>query len=396
MKSRLSRILALAALVITPLAVLTVNQPAANAAAADFCSVDPTAPCIEVATIGGADIPQNGIIVDTYADPTEALHNTGFTVLDLDSGDVGSLINVVMKTGDIKPRITSMTGDYVSADRFQILGVWYIDIEMYPVEMLESCDGDPELGEPLCPETADPGDVQVQAQGNINDAYWYSTDPVEADKLMGLDQFSNINLLWYPPTIAVSSTGVTQLIFEMENSHFYPDGTTVFKGRAQIRIPNNVLRDFYGIPNPDTMVAGSLVGTIGTGDVEAYEVESADAWQIDAFDITFSNRKLKTSRGVIVPTKPQGLFADRKTSSKAKITFAESQPRGAKVKGYQARCVSGGGHVVTALRIDPTPAVTVTGLKSNTKYTCKVRAKSKAGYGPYSAAVGVTRKPAQN
>jgi hypothetical protein len=397
MTSRISRLLGLAGLLGASLVALSSTSPTAHAAPSDICGVSGPPPCIVSAFRGAVPVDPNDISVDTYSDPTEAAHNTGFTISGLDTGDLSATYTVTMRT-HFKPRVISMSGAYVSTSRYIDDGVWYAVVQATPVEILESCDNPTE---PYCPTTASPDDAQIQLQGNINDAYWYPDNP---DALHGLDQFSNINLFWYPPTISTSSTGVVTMDFLMENSRFYSGGA-LFEGEAQIRLPNRVLREFYGIPNPETMVDGSFTSISTSGTVSSYQEVSGDAWRVDVSDITFpatsprvasrgtGERHLKLRRGVIVPTRPKDLVGTRVATNAARLAFTLSTPRGANVTGYQGRCVSPGGHVVSHLKTEPTSPVRVGGLRAGVPYSCKVRAKSKAGYGPWSVSDSVPRRP---
>src|SRR5687768_14933987 len=97
MTSRISRLFGLAGLLGASLVALSSTAPT-SAAPADWCSVDSTVPCIVSAYRGAVLLDQNDIIVDTYSDPTEADHNTGFTIIGLDSGDLGWNYTVTMRT----------------------------------------------------------------------------------------------------------------------------------------------------------------------------------------------------------------------------------------------------------------------------------------------------------
>jgi hypothetical protein len=133
------------------------------------------------------------------------------------------------------------------------------------------------------------------------------------------------------------------------------------------------------------MTGTSLTATLGsgTGSVSTYQESSGDAMRIDLSAVTFSKRRLKVTLGTIKPTRPAITKAKRDSATKGRVSFTRSKPRGAKVLGYTARCVSGR-HVVLAQGSFPT--VVVKGLKRGKAYSCTVRAKSKAGPGRYSVA----------
>lgn len=390
MTRRLGRALALLGLLSAGLVALS-----ASPAQADYrwcADVADVGPCIVSATRDGVEITDHTAVNrDEYDIPSgDADHYTGWTLTSLTTADVGHTYVVTMNTGNIKPRIVSGWGANGHATRYQNLsGDWISTISLKPVEMLMSCNNP---SPPYCPFTAAPGDNRVQGQVSISDAYWYDSDPAVADHLDGLEQYSNINLFWYPPTITTSSTGVVTMDFLMENSH--EDSThTTFQGQANVRLPNKVLREFYGIPNPETMVDGSFASTTTSGTVSSYQETGDDAWRIDVSAVTFSKQHLKLKRGTITPTRPTITRTTRVSATSGRIAYSLSKPRGAKVTGYDARCVSAGGHVVTKTKTTPTSPISVGGLKRGTSYTCKVRARSKVGPSTWSLGVKLAARP---
>jgi len=396
MTRRLGRALALAGLLGGGLAALSVTASEAGVVDPQWCSDGRPAPCIVSAFKDGTtDLhgsPTYTVFVDTYIDPVEKLHNTGWTVSGATASDVTHDFTVVLDTGSIKPRIVNAKGLHGSTTRWMDSGSghWMIKITARPAEMLETCSNP---SPPYCPVTAPDGSVQYELNPHIDDATWYSSNPAEADKLNGLDQFSNINLLWYPPTITTSSTGVVTMDIAMENSHYYPDGTTVFHGQAEIRLPNRILRELYGIPNPETMVDGSFSSTSTSGTVSSHQETGDDAWRINLTGMTFSRQHLRLKRGTITPTRPTITRTTRLSATSGRIAYSLSRARGAKVTGYDARCVSAGGHVVTKTKTTPTSPISVGGLRRGTSYTCKVRARSKVGPSTWSLGVKLAARP---
>lgn len=369
------------------LATTLLAVPTAPAQAADpqFCSDGRPAPClVSILRDGGPVDPLvYSAFVDTYTPPEDA-HNTGFTMLKNGStdlvGEAGHSFTVEMNTGDIKPRIVNTWGIDGHAERSLIGGDWHVTVTLTATDMLLSCSGSG------CPVTAPADSQRVEIGVHIDDASWYADGGGDPEDLNGIEMYSNINLLWYPPTITVDPAGVVTMDIAMQNSHYYPDGSTVFLGHATIRLPNRVLRDLYGIPDPATMTPGSIVSTTTSGTVTS--APTSDGWQIVLDGMTFSKQHLRLRTGTIVPTRPAGLSARRVTATRAKL-FATSSPRGARVKGFSARCV-GGRDVVTA-RSSGSPVV-VTGLRAGRAYDCKVRALSKAGPSKASA-VTIPKRP---
>jgi len=392
MRSRAVRLLTLLSLLVAPLVVASSTQPAR----ADYrwcADVGGVAPCI--VSLHKDGLPQTpgapyNVNRDEYDIPSgEYLHNTGFTVTGLTAADVGDEFEVVMKTGSIKPRVISGWGANGRTQRWHDGSSWVVKVTLDAVTMIQSCNNPTE---PYCTYTGIPGSTRYEVHANINDADWYSTNPDVADQLHGLDQFSNINLFWYPPAITTSSTGAVTMDFLMQNAHFFEDGSTVFLGHADVRLPNRVLRGFYGIPNPETMVDGSFTSTSTSGSVSSHQEAGDDAWVVEATNITFSKRHLKLTRGVIVPRRPTNLDATRIDAHTGKVAFTKAQARGALPTGYKIRCVSGGGHVVTNTKTSPFSPIRIGGLRRGVGYDCKVRATSKAGPGTWSI---VERMPAR-
>ena len=372
-----------------------------------WCSDGRPVPCIVSATRDGVDLhgsPTYSVSVDTYSGD-DVNHYTGYTISNLGESDLGHTFEVVMRT-HIKPRVVSGWGAQGRTSRSgpDSSGDWTVKVTMKPVKMLNSCHN---AGDPFCPSTAAPGDVRYEAHAEVSDGSWFSADPDERDKISGLDQFSNINLFWYPPSITTSSAGVVTIDWEMQNSRFWPDGTTLFKGFANVRLPNAVLRQVYGIPNPETMVDGSFSGTASSGSVASYQETGDDAWRVDLTNATFSfvsprpmagrvasqPAHFKLKRGTITPTRPTITRTTRVGATSGRIAYSLSKPRGAKVTGYDARCVSAGGHVVTKTKTTPTSPISVGGLKRGTSYTCKVRARSKVGPSTWSLGVKLAARP---
>jgi hypothetical protein len=388
MTPRLGRALALVGLVGGGLVALGVAP-----AYADYrwCSdVGDVAPCIVSASRDGVAITDHTAVNRDEYSVSDVDHYTGWTLNYLTSADLGHTYKVVLKTGSIKPRVVSGWGAQGHATRSQdSSGDWFSTVTLRPVRMLMSCNNP---SEPYCPFTASPPDDRIEAHVDINDASWYSADPAEADKIDGLEQYSNINLFWYPPTITTSSTGVVTMDFLLENSH--EDASHVaFRGQANVRLPNKLLRLFYGIPAPETMVDGSFTSTTTSGSIASYQETGDDAWRIDLTGVTFSKQHLKLKRGVITPTRPTITKATRATATSAKLAYTLSKPRGARVTGYDARCVSPSGQVVSRTKTVPTSPIVVGNLKRGTAYTCRVRARSKVGPGGWSLAAKVRARP---
>jgi hypothetical protein len=160
----------------------------------------------------------------------------------------------------------------------------------------------------------------------------------------------------------------------------------VFHGFQHLRLPNAMMRDVYGIPDPDTMTSTSLVTTItgGTSTITIRPEAGHDAMLIDLPDVTFSTRKVTVKVGHINPTAPTHLKTWRISGAKGRIYFVKSYPRGARVTGYSARCANGS---TLKTATGTSAGITFTNLGAGKPYACRVRSSSKAGYSAWSAIV---------
>jgi hypothetical protein len=196
--------------------------------------------------------------------------------------------------------------------------------------------------------------------------------------------------------LETASDGSRYLSSEMVNSH-YSHGTTVFNGEVRFRIPYTMLHDSFGVPDPSTMVASSLAGTVngGTtaGTFNVFHDPDGGGMYVDITDLHFSVKRIKVRRGVIVPTRPTNLHATRIDAHTGRVGYTLAKARGAKPTGYKIRCVSGGGHVVTNTRTSPTSPIGISGLRRGVGYDCRVRATSKAGPGTWSFVVRMPARP---
>jgi hypothetical protein len=193
--------------------------------------------------------------------------------------------------------------------------------------------------------------------------------------------------------------GSRYLSSEMVNSHFRaaPLSAEVYEGEARFRMPYGMLRDSFGVPDPSTMVASSLAGTVNGSTTAAtftvFHDPDGGGMFVDITDLTFSKKVIRVKRGVIVPKRPTSLVATRLGAHTGKVKYALAQPRGAKPTGYIVRCVSAGGHVRTNDKATNTSPIYIGGLRQGVAYTCKVRAKSKAGPGTWSLGIRMPARP---
>jgi Fibronectin type III domain len=212
--------------------------------------------------------------------------------------------------------------------------------------------------------------------GHVDDLA-YLTDPDDAVSMRGFDLASNIDWISSPLELDY----VTNSIFvRVANAHFEVDGSTVFQGFVEFKLPFSMLRRLYDVDDPASLTASAFsvsgAGAAATTDVTVDGTGHNVHVQLEG--LTFSKRKLHLN-GNTTPGAPRELRAVRKSASAGVLKFKPALPRGSRVRGYEARCVSGGGHVRTGASLDS--PLRVTGLFAGVSYSCKVRAKSKAGLG---------------
>lgn len=299
---------------------------------------------------------------------------------------------ITIDTGTTVPRVSDTKGANVVVNRVKAGdGHWHVTVTAKPVLATAECTTNKTPW--TCPEIATQQWDGYLAGQFTDYGTWENVRQREA--FFGMDYSSNIDAGAIPPQIVKDpASGADMIFLELANSHFLKSpSTTVFKGQVSVVIPNNFLRLVYEIDDPASLTTSGLKPTItGKGSGMVSVVDTGNALRVDVTDLTFSKRNVKVLRGNIKPGKPGRLSADRKNASAVKLSYDRAKARGSKVRGYIATCVakSGPKHVVTVK--DKRPSTTVTGLSAKTAYTCKVRARSKAGNGGW-AKVGVTRKP---
>jgi hypothetical protein len=381
--------IAMAAATAAPLAAAPSAHAAACGTVVAATRNGSTLPANRVSTVcsPGADGASSDVSWNVWDGPSDS-PSAGLD-LGLDSHDDTYVIT--LDTGAIIPRVTDTKGGSVSVTRTkQGDGHWHVTITAKPVLATGECS---QSATPwTCPSVATK-QWDGYLGGTITD-YGTWEDVAQRNAFFGMDYASNIDAGSIPPQIVNDDRGVQMILLELANSHFQKTpSTTVFKGQASIVIPNAFLKEVYGIDDPASLttaglapdLSGSGAGTVSVADIGA-------ALKVTVTDLTFSKRNVKIHRGNIKPGKPTKLRAERKTAGKAKLTYARAKARGSKIKGYTITCSakSGPRHIVTVK--DRKPSTTVTGLHTGTAYTCKVKARSKAGAGKW-AKVGVPKKP---
>ena len=382
-------------------AALAVGALAPLAAPAQAAScVDPV---VESVTRNGAPIPTSWVQATCY--DLDGSKGTSWSIWSDDWADGGSGASLdlgaaarsdtyVLKlnVGKVIPRVSDTKGAAVNVLREKDgAGNWHVTISAKPVLATGDCNTG--VSPWTCPEVADRQWDGLLSGGLTDYGTWEDTAQREA--FFGMDYFSNISAGAIPPDVVNDPDSGAQMIrLELANPHFLKSpSTTVFKGNVSVVIPNAFLKEVYEIDDPGSLTTGGLKPLVtGTGSGTVSVVETGSALRVDVTNLTFSQRNVKVLRGNIRPAKVTRLSADRVGAAKVKLTYVRAKARGSKVKGYTITCIakSGPKHNVTVN--DKRPSTTVTGLHTNTAYTCKVRARSAAGNGGW-AKVGVAKKP---
>jgi Fibronectin type III domain len=219
--------------------------------------------------------------------------------------------------------------------------------------------------------------VPAYLDGWVDDAAYFS-DPLDGAAVRGFDLASNTDWVSTPLQL---NWATNTIILDVANAHFENDGTTVFQGHAEFKLPNAMLRRLYNVDDPVTLTSAAFAVTGAGGAATTSVVVNPGSVEVVIDGMTFSKRKLKI-QGRTHPLRPRNLSAERKTKTRGVLRSSGAKPRGSKVRGYQAVCRPGSGSAVRAetTREDPLP-IRVGGLTLGKRYECTVRAKSRAGLG---------------
>ncbi|HJQ06517.1 MAG TPA: fibronectin type III domain-containing protein [Nocardioides sp.] len=358
-----------------------------------WCSTPGVAkPCIESFTYNGSAMTAGNAmdLTVTPFDTPDYGHTFTFSVQPDGSAPIpatlseGDTIAFVLDTGAQHP-------DYISGFEHQTdvdvwkdstSGDWMLKVTGSAVRTGLGCDDSAPWPWP-CPPTAT--DDLIEFEGDVT-AYNADTN----QDFVGF--YVGTNVTYNGIFFETDSTGHQFLETEAVSPHYYHDGATVVHGAIHFRVPYVMLRDDFGIPNPETMTAGSLTGTVNSATATFNIQQDPDGGGIfvDVSGFTFTKRTIKVMAGTIKPTKPVITKAKRVSGRRIWLTHTLSKARGAKVTGYVARCVNGSS-VLTGTAAASATGIGVSGLKAAKAYDCRVAATSKVGRSAWSAAVHVRR-----
>jgi hypothetical protein len=287
----------------------------------------------------------------------------------LDSSDVWVF---TINTGSLAPLTTFSRGRNVEVTRGGTAASHTLRVELQPVRMAYgACNSSG--GCPGLPSTLAPGYLD----GWINDLS-YVTDPDYAAAQRGFDLATNADWASTPPQLDFETNSI---VLDVANAHFEPDGTTVFVGEAEFRLPNAMLRGLYNVDDPASLTASAFRVSTGSGPAPTITVAvGTGEVNVRIENITFSKRKLKIT-GDTRPRAPRTVRARRTGRTTATVRFLKALPRGSKVRGYVATCSSSGRVVRKSALASP---IRMTGLSSSL-WRCNVRAKSRAGLGRWAS-----------
>lgn len=389
---RKAAVMAILGLIATGLTIVATATPG-NAATFTqrWCSGSVPAPCVISAT-------RNGVAMHA-GDPIQiqmipVVSTTDFNYTEFIVGDPTDTvhlattdnISVTMNLGTLKPDYTEGYAGRPAVNRQSLGGGQYrVTYSGHPVLLTQGCTADYPVS---CPDKATSQDVVFNAE-----IHQLKTDhSFEGfDRSQSADKVDGIFL--------VSTPSGDYLDSHWDNSRLQTDGSTEAIAQARFRIPYAMLISDFNIPNPGTMVASSLVGTVN-GAPATYSFSQdplGGAVFVDISGVTFPpgtarvaagtvvshSRDIRIKRGTITPTAAVLKRAKRTSPTRAKLTFGAARARGAKIRGYQGRCQAKG-HA-TLFATGKYPAVVVKGLKPGRHYFCSVRAQSKAGPGRWSS-----------
>jgi hypothetical protein len=369
----------------------------------NWCADNPGAStCIVSATYDGGPLsfssPNYAVWASFYAIPGDTAHTVQWSVQPKAAGDLsaalGHTFSITIKTSVIPREIDAFGGSMTYTRSGPSGGEYTVTITGQPVEVQSQngCSYPP--GGPTC-SSVSPSPSHAILQGEIDDYnYKLYSDPSYpaglVDSFAGMDTWTNIAETGSPPTISTVN-GQNELQIDLADHHFEQDGTTVVHGDFYLRIPATFLSTMWGINDLATLATDGLNASIGAGGgTLSVTVEPGNgAVDVQISGMTFSRRKLLVKLGVVTPRAPTNVKGIRLSRTTGRVTFTKSRPRGQRVLGYKLSCKATNGTTVTA-KSKRSP-LGVSTLVSGQAYSCKLRARSMAGYGPASKRFSIRR-----
>lgn len=370
-----------------------------GAAAGDWCSLNPLPPCVESAARNGAPVTATDPSWDVFArtDGADVVWEVTRKPPSDDFRDLGAAAttdvwDLVIEIGPLFPRLVFMRGEPRSSGLSIGGGANAVVLSANPVASLGSCDTSAwPWG---CDEVATI-DRDAVLNGRVTE--WGSvTDPARREALVGMRFATNAGAAAATPSIAADpGSGEQMLVFELGSPRFHDDGVTVFRGFADLAIPKAFLALVLGIDQPSTLTEAGVVVAVG-GPREGSGIVDVSIGVEDVFarvsELSFSARRIRVRRGVIVPARPRMVSAKRKTKLLGELRFERAPARGSAIERHQALCRAGKRQKPRRSR-GGAPSVAVRKLTPGVAYRCRVRAISKAGPGRWSKRVRIPARP---
>jgi hypothetical protein len=290
----------------------------------------------------------------------------------------GGVWEVTLNTGGAYPGETFSRGRNVTIVRGGVAGSHTVRFTMQPVRIADQ--GCNSMG--VCIAVA-PRTFPGYLDGWVDDLD-YITDPDDRAAMRGFDLSTNADWVSSPLQLDYDTNSI---VLDAANSHFENDGTTVFVGEAEFRIPFAMLSRLYNVDDPASLTASAFSVTAPGASASTSVTVDTGSVKVELDGITFTKRRLRI-HGDMTPRAPS-VRARRTSSSTALLGFTRARPRGSKVRGYKATCRATG-HTVIASSSHNLSPLRVRGLHYGTKYACTLRAKSHAGLGKI-ARIGIPR-----
>jgi hypothetical protein len=346
----------------------TQAPPCVVSASRNGVTIAPSDPTYAVSAFGSTQ--SNGEFLTQWS-IADALIPGSFATLA--PGDVGVPFSITVNVGAHVPRVADeyAGGASVTTAFNGAAGTWNVTVSGTAVA--QGVNADCNATTWTCPFNEN--NTIVAFQGEIGDWQQWSNS-AQWNDFNGLDQWTNAELTEIPPQITGNPLTISE---EIGNSHELKGA--VFEGFWSAVLPNAFLVDM-GINDPSTLTSAGISASVGTGIVTV--TPGPTSTQIAITGITFSPRMVHIKRGSITPTAPTGLTTRRSSATVAYLTFRAARPRGSFVRSYQGRCTAP--HRITRYGTATRSPLKVPSLTRGVRYVCQVRAKSSAGYGPWSTA----------
>ena len=162
----------------------------------------------------------------------------------------------------------------------------------------------------------------------------YLSSAADRAAMRGFDLATNAE--WVSSPLQLDPT-TRAIVLDVANAHWEPSGMVLFSGSAEFRLPFPMLSRIYRVDDPASLTPAAFAVTAGTGAAPDVTVAvGADDLKVTMSGLEFSKRRLQI-KGDVKPGRPRDVRAARTTAAMGTIRFLKALPRGAKVRGYQAR-----------------------------------------------------------